>query len=80
MEVDRNKTGAVPYGMFTNFNNMYLTYFNTPAVTTTLTGISEWFNPLFSDFWNWGLIAIGVSLVFAIIGWLISHFHGGLKQ
>lgn len=55
-------------------------YFTTPAVTTTLNGIAEWFNPLFSDFWNWGLIAIGVSLVFMIIGWLISHFHKGVQH
>jgi len=57
-----------------------LTYFSAPAVTTTLSGIATWFQPIFDDFWVWGLIAIGVSLAFAVIGWLISHFHGGLKH
>jgi len=55
-------------------------YFETPAVTTTLSGIAEWFNPLFSDFWVWGQIAIGVALVFSIIGWLIFQFLRGTKH
>lgn len=55
-------------------------YFTTPVVTTTLQGIADWFNPLFADFWGWGLIAIGVSLVFAVIGWLIRHFQNGLHH
>jgi len=54
------------------------TYFTPPAVTTTLQGIADWFNPIFGDFWNWGLIAIGVILGFGVIAWLISHFKGAL--
>jgi len=57
-----------------------LTYFTPPAVTTTLTGISEWFNPIFADFWNWGLIAIGIILGFGVIAWLIGHFKGALSH
>jgi len=51
-----------------------LTYFNVPAVTTTLTGASEWFNPIFTDLWPWAVIAIGVGLAFSLIGWLVGHF------
>lgn len=57
-----------------------LTYFTPPAVTSTLTGISEWFNPIFGDFWTWGLIAIGIYLGFAVISWLIAQFKGGLHH
>lgn len=50
-------------------------YFTTPSVTSTLSGIATWFNPIFGDFWNWGLVAIGIILAFSIISWLISHFR-----
>jgi len=50
-------------------------YFNTPAVTTTLSGAAEWFNPLFENFFPWALIAIGVSLFFGGIAWLVSMFR-----
>jgi len=57
-----------------------LVYFTTPAVTTTLQGIADWFNPIFSDFWNWGLIAIGVILAFGVIAWLIGHFKNSVNR
>lgn len=57
-----------------------LAYFTTPSVTTTLTGISDWFNPIFGDFWNWGLVAIGVILAFGIISWLIGHFKKSIHH
>lgn len=57
-----------------------LTYFTAPAVTTTLSGISTWFTPLFDDFWQWGLIAIGVTLAFGIIAWLVGMFKGSLRH
>jgi len=57
-----------------------LVYFTAPAVTTTLSGISDWFNPIFSDFWNWGLVAIGVILAFGVIAWLIGHFKGAIHR
>lgn len=50
-------------------------YFDLPSATTTLSGAAEWFNPLFDEFFPWALIAIGVSLFFGGIGWLISMFR-----
>lgn len=60
---------------------MYMyAYFNTPVVTSTLNGIGAWFNPMFEEFWPWGLIAIGIGMVFYLIKWIVGMFHNPLKH
>lgn len=51
-----------------------LTYFTMPSPTTTFSGIAEWFNPLFEEFYPWALLAIGVILTFSVIAWVIHMF------
>lgn len=57
-----------------------LTYFVLPSATSTLSGISDWFNPIFTEFWPYGLIVVGVILAFGIIGFIIDHFKGAVGR
>jgi len=51
------------------------TYFTLPVATTTLSGVSEWFNPWFEELWPWAQIVIGISLVFFVIAWIVRLLH-----
>lgn len=51
-----------------------------PNATSTLSGISEWFNPFWAEFWSWGLLAIGVILAFGLISWLVRLFGSALHK
>jgi len=59
---------------------LMFTYFTVPTASSTLSGASDWFNPLFSEFFPWATIAIGVILLFSGLGWLISHFSKALHH
>jgi len=51
-----------------------LTYFAVPSVTTTLSGASEWFTPIFNEFLPWALIGLGISIAVFVLGWIGSGF------
>jgi len=47
----------------------------TPSVSSTIEGILEWFNPFAEMLWPWARIALGIILIFGIIGFLIAQFR-----
>lgn len=53
---------------------MVFTYFAVPSVTTTLSGASEWFTPIFNEFLPWALIGLGISIAVFVLGWIGGAF------
>jgi len=52
-----------------------LSYLTLPTASSTFEGMAPWFNTIIDEFWPWALIAIGVSLAFGGIAWIIGHFQ-----
>jgi len=58
------------------FNFMFvLTYFTLPAATTTLSDMSNWFNPWFAELWPFASIALGIVAVGFFISIIFSAFR-----
>jgi len=49
-----------------------LTYFTVPSTTEMLSTASETFNPLFTEFLPWALIALAVGACVLILRWIGS--------
>jgi len=48
--------------------------FTVPDATTSLASISEWSSPLFTEFWPYAMIAIGIFLGIWGVKFVVSLF------
>lgn len=55
-----------------------LTYFTIPNATSSLSGISEWSNSWFSEFFPFILIPVGITVAILLIMFLVNLIHGGI--